>query len=143
MTKYIALFMLLLWSIIGLSQCKETLLPKANSKLEDYTYLKDVPVALKEVKESKDKRQVTVPVMLNKGTKYRFVVEDSQNHEGKLVFELFGERGRKVTSYLPDYDKHFSVLEFVCTQSGMYFMNFEFTGAKEGCGVVVYGFKKL
>lgn len=125
------------------SQCKEQLLPKANVKLDDYTFVKDIPVKLNEVKESKNKDMITIPVMLNKNTKYRFVIEDSKDYEGRLIFELFGEKGRKVSSYIPDIKKHFPVLEFTCSQTGMYFMNFQFEDSKEGCGILVYGFKNL
>lgn len=143
MLKTVLFISVIFSSLYVKSQCSETLLPEATKKLDTFTYTKDFKIKLKEVVQSRDEKYVSVSVMLNKGTKYRFVLDDAKEYEGRLIFELFSDRGRQLSSYEPVVEKHYTVLEYTCNRSGMYFMNFEFKDAKEGCGVLVYGFKKI
>lgn len=143
MLKYILLIIVIFSSFMAKSQCSSTLLPVASEQLEDFIYIKEFQVKLKEVKEARDANQITIPIMLNKGTKYRFVIDDAKEYEGRLIFELHSDRGKRIlSSYVEEVKKNYSVLEFVCNRSGMYFLNLEFQEYKEGCGLLVYGFKK-
>tara|TARA_B100000809_G_scaffold264708_1_gene321273 strand:+ start:1724 stop:2158 length:435 start_codon:yes stop_codon:yes gene_type:complete len=143
MIKTIIIVAIMFSSLNVISQCSQVLLPEVIRKLADFTYTKDFQIKLKEVKSSRDNGFMTIPVMLNKGMKYRFVLDDAKELEGRMIFELHNDRGkRKLSSYVIDLDKHYSVLEFICGLSGMYFLNFEFKDTKAGCGVLVYGFKR-
>jgi len=143
MLRLILVISVIFSSLLVKSQCNETLLPEVTNKLEIFTYIKDFNIKLKEVKESRDVGQITIPVMLNKETTYRFVLDDTKEFEGRLIFELFSDRGKQLSSYEPVVKKHYYILEYKCQRSGMYFFNFEFKDAKAGCGVLAYGFKKM
>ena len=106
MLKYGLLTVVVFSFLVVKSQCSSTLLPEANKKLETYTYVKDFQIKLKEVKEARDKNQITIPVMLNKGTKYRFVIDDAKEYDGRLIFELHSDRGtRQLSSYVKEVKK--------------------------------------
>jgi len=142
--KYFILAIISCFTFVAKSQCSATLLPSATKKLADFTYVKDFQIKLRQVRTARDKKQITMSVMLNKGTKYRFVLDDSKDAEGRLIFELFSDKGkRQVSSFRPEIKKHYYILEYICNASGMYFLNFEFEDFKAGCGVLVYGFKPL
>ena len=139
-TKYIIIFLAVFFPYIVNAQCSEKLLPEMSKKLDTYIYVKDFKIKLKKVEEARDRNQITIPVMLNKNTKYRFVVDDAKEYEGRLVFELFSDRGKQLSSYVVELEKHYPILDYHCNTSGMYYLNFEFKDDKGGCGVVLYGF---
>ena len=126
------------------SQCRDALFPEVMKKIDTHTYIKDFQIKLKEVKTARDKDQITMPIMLSKGNKYRFVLNDAKEFQGRLIFELYSDRGaRKLQNYIKEIDKFYDVVEFDCHTSGMYFLNLTFKDKKEGCGVLAYGFTKL
>lgn len=141
MKKFTLLFVVIFLSFTAKSQCDEKVINEAKSKLETSIYVKDFKVKLKTVTTTKDIKYMTYPIMLNKGVRYKFVLADDKAFEGRLIFELANDRGRQLSSYIPEIKKHFAVLEYSCNASGMYFVNLEFENAKEGCGVLMYGVK--
>jgi len=142
MLKYITFIIIIFSFLTGKSQCTDELLTEASKSLDNFVYVKDFKIKLKEAVEKRDAKEVTYTVILNKGVNYKFILADAKEYDGKLVFELFGDRGKLVSSYNEDLDKHYSVIEYSCKRSGMYFINLGFEGAKEGCGILVYSFEK-
>lgn len=143
MVKNIVLLTLSLFFFTTIkAQCNDQLLVAASEKLETFTYVKDFKVKLKEVKTKKDPENVTYTVILNKDMKYRFIVEDAKDFPGRMIFELYGERGKIMSSYNPDTQKHYAILEYNCTKTSIHYINIGFQDKKEGCGVLIYSFKK-
>lgn len=143
MLKYLTLTIFLFSVLIVKSQCDgKQLLTEASKSLENFVYVKDFKINLKEAVEKRDPKSITHFVLLNKDVKYRFILAEAEGYEGKLIFDLFGDRGIVVSSYNQDTKKHYSVLEFACKKSGMYSISLGFEGAKEGCGMLVYSLEK-
>ncbi|MBW6483359.1 MAG: hypothetical protein K0B10_09880 [Vicingaceae bacterium] len=122
------------------AQCNDQLLIAASEKLESFIYVKDFKIKLKEVKAKKDPENVTYTVILNKDMKYRFIIEDAKDFPGRMIFELYGDRGKIMSSYNPGTKKHYTVLEYNCTKTGIHYINVGFQDKQEGCGVLVYSF---
>lgn len=142
MKRFLFLIGVTLSSLPMSAQCNDQLIAVANQKLDSYVYVRDFKIELKEAKKKKDKKSFTYTVILNKEIKYRFILEDAKEFEGRLVFELIGSKGKIMSSYNEKTKKHYKVLEYSCKRSGVHYINLGFSETKEGCGVLVYSFKK-
>ena len=81
-------------------------------------------------------------MILNKGTAYRFIMNDADGFKGKIVMDLFDRRGKLISSYNTSSDKHYEVIDMLCKQTGVHQIAISFTEGQEGCGVVVLGFQQ-
>jgi hypothetical protein len=139
--SYIAAILLL--SCISLNanaQCNDQLLNVAIEAAGDFTYLKDFKVKMKKAKRNSPAPTMKYTVMLSKGNKYKLVGASAQDYDGKIVFELYDQRGKIGSSYNHTTRKHYKEVEFICKKSGAYYVLVYFQDGYEGCGVAMLSF---
>jgi len=104
---------------------------------KDAKYLKDFRIELGETSNQNELRYKT-NISLWKNTKYRFTICSSENSNGQLYLTLKDEANRvALTSYDKQTGKTYQFVDFVCNRSGIYQLNFDFTGGQQGSGVGV------
>jgi len=115
----------------------EDLLKKHAASLDDYVFIKAFPI---ETSKTADKAEYSY--VLSRGINYRIVVCDG-DEEKKMVVNLL-DRNKKLiaTNYLKSNKKFYSTLNYVCSATGVYYVEASFEGEKKGCGLNILGFKK-
>jgi len=116
----------------------EELLKKYASELDDYVFIKSFPI---ETTKTGDKAEYSY--VLSRGINYRIVVCD-QGEEGKKMVVSLLDRNKKLiaTNYLKSSKKFYATLNYVCSATGVYYVEASFEGEKKGCGLNILGFKK-
>ena len=147
MKRMMIILMAASFSLAGFNsyaQCDDQLIAEVADALGEYNYLKDYKVWMpKAKKKNKLPPQVAYNIILNKGKKYRFLINYSEELPGELKFEMFHAKGGMV---LTNYDglsrEYYNGVEFVCKATAMYTISVSFSDGQEGCGVVIVGFEE-
>lgn len=130
---------LLISSFTLSNQCDpEELLKKHASSLDEYVFIKSFPI---ETSKSDDVAQYSY--VLSRGINYRIVVCDEDVAGKKMTVSLY-DRNKKLiaTNYLKSKKKFFGTINYVCSATGVYYIEASFEGQKNGCGLNILGFKK-
>ena len=116
----------------------DKLLAACAASLEDYVFIKSFKV---ESGKSGDKTEYSY--VLSRGVNYRIVVGEAAGESGKMIVNLF-DRNKKLiaTNYLKSSKKIFPVINYMCSATGVYYVEAFFEGDKKGCGINILGFKK-
>jgi hypothetical protein len=122
------------------SQCNDQLIRDASNKVGNFYYVKDFKIKFKKAKKNKVNKMLH-SVILNRNTTYLFILGDAKEYEGRILFQMFGDKGKLLSSYNPNADKYYEKLQFTCESTGMYQITLEFSEGKEGCGILVYASK--
>ena len=68
-----------------------------------------------------------------KNTKYRFTLCNSDDSEGKLILNLKDDSNKIVaSSYDQKTGKTYAFIDFLCSKSGIYQLNYDFAGGQPG-----------
>jgi hypothetical protein len=115
----------------------EALLKKYAKELDDYVFIRSFLV---ETSNSGDKAEYSY--VLSRSINYRIVVCD--NEDGKHMTVNLLDRNRKLiaTNYMKGSKKYFPAINYVCSATGVYYVEVTFERDKKGCGVNILGFKK-
>jgi hypothetical protein len=98
-------------------------------------YLKDFRIQLGQATPQGELRY-KANMSLWKNTKYRFTLCNSYNSKGQLVFDLRDESDHIVASSVDEKTgKNYKFIDFMCNKSGIYRLNYDFTGRQQGSGV--------
>ena len=130
---------LLMCSFTTSNSCDpEELLKKHAASLDDYVFIKSFPI---ETAKTGDKAEYSY--VLSRGINYRVVICD-QGEEGKKMIVNLLDRNKKLiaTNYLKSTKKFYPTLNYVCSATGVYYVEAFFEGDKKGCGLNILGFKK-
>ena len=116
----------------------EELLKKYAASLDDYVFIKSFPI---ETSKAGDKAEYSY--VLSRGINYRIVICD-QGEEGKKMIVNLLDRNKKLiaTNYLKSNKKFYPTLNYVCSATGVYYVEAFFEGEKKSCGLNILGFKK-
>jgi hypothetical protein len=139
--KFVLVTFGMLAASASFAQCEDQLLAKAANMIGDYTYTKDFRVKLKKAKKNESLPFVKQAVILNKGVKYRIFLCNADEYPGQLVFELYNNEKKILSSYDVDRQKHFKIIEFDCKQTGAYTAIMYFQEGQEGCAISVIAFE--
>ncbi|WP_317898032.1 hypothetical protein [Aurantibacillus circumpalustris] len=116
----------------------EELLKKHAASLDDYVFIKSFPI---ETSKSDDKAEYSY--VLSRGINYRIVVCDEGVAGKKMVVNLLDRNKKLIASnYLKSTKKFYGSLNYVCSATGVYYVEAFFEGDKKGCGLNILGFKK-
>jgi hypothetical protein len=100
-------------------------------------YLKDFRIQLGNATPQGELRY-KANMTLWKNTRYRFTLCNSNDSKGQLIFILSNESDRIVaTSIDKKSGKSYRFIDYVCDKSGIYRLNYDFTGRQQGSGVGV------
>jgi len=124
------------------AQCDDKLISDVADGLDKYNYLKDYKVWLPKTKKNKLPATVSYNLILNKGKKYRFLINQADALPGKLKFEMYAEgKGMVLTNFDGLSAMYYGGVEFQCQATSMYTITISFSEGEEGCGVVIVGFE--
>jgi len=100
-------------------------------------YLKDFRIQLGKA-TSQGELRYKANMSLWKNTKYRFTLCNSDDSKGQLILNLKDDANKIVaSSYDQKTGKTYAFIDFVCNKSGIYQLNYDFTGGQQGSGVGV------
>jgi hypothetical protein len=105
-------------------------------------YLKDFRIMLGE-SASRGEPRYKANMSLWKNTRYRFTMCNSDNSKGKLILNLKDDTNKVVVSSVDKKSgKTYAYVDFVCNKSGIYQLNYDFTGGQQGSAVGVVSLLK-
>lgn len=100
-------------------------------------YLKDFRIQLGKA-ASQGELRYKAHMSLWKNTTYRFTLCNSNDSKGQLFINLKDDTNTIVASSFDQKTGHtYSFIDFVCNKSGIYQLNYDFTGSQQGSGVGV------
>ena len=62
--------------------------------------------------------------------------------DGKVIMDLFDRKGKLLSSYDVQRNKHYQVIDITCRSTGVHQVALSFSEGKAGCAVVVMGFSE-
>jgi len=144
MKKYIVIFAFLLATgLLSYGQSSDPLVSNcainagANAK-----YLKDFRVQLGKSANQTDLR-FKANMSLWKNTKYRFSLCNAEDSKGQLILTIKDDANKEILStYDKKSGKVYPFVDFTCNKSGIYQLNYDFTGGQQGSGVGVVSMLK-
>jgi hypothetical protein len=78
-----------------------------------------------------------------KNTKYRFSLCNAEDSKGQLILTIKDESNKEILStYDKKTGKVYPFVDFTCNKSGIYQLNYDFTGGQQGSGVGVVSMVK-
>jgi hypothetical protein len=100
-------------------------------------YLKDFRIQLGKAIKPGELRYKT-QISLWKNTKYRFTLCNSNESKGQLILNLKDDSNNIVASSIDKKSgKTYQFIDFFCNKSGIYLLDYDFTGGQQGSGVGV------
>ena len=144
MKKYfITLAFLLAAGLLSYGQSSDPLVSNcainagANAK-----YLKDFRVQLGKSANQTELR-FKANMSLWKNTKYRFSLCNAEDSKGQLILTIKDDANKEILStYDKKSGKVYPFVDFTCNKSGIYQLNYDFTGGQQGSGVGVVSMVK-
>lgn len=108
----------------------------------DAKYLKDFRIQLGKAAAQSDLRY-KANISLWKNTKYRFTMCNTEDSKGQLILSIKDGANKVVlSSFDKNSGKTYSFVDFICNKSGIYQLNYDFTGGQQGSGVGVVSMVK-
>jgi hypothetical protein len=102
---------------------------------EKAKYLKDFRIQLGEATPRSELRYKAT-ISLWKNTRYRFTLCSSEDSKGMLILDLKDQADRIVaSSFDQETGRTYKFIDFLCSKSGVYRLNYDFTGRHQGSGV--------
>lgn len=138
MNKYFLLLVFFLAGIFSQAQSTDPLVSNCVMNAgPDTRYLKDFRIQLAQGSPSADMRY-KAQMSLWKNTKYRFSLCNSDESQGQLILTIKDAANKEIlSSFDKKNGKIYPFIDFICNKSGIYTLNFDFDGAKQGSGVGV------
>jgi hypothetical protein len=132
------LFCLLASSMISFGQITDSFAGScAVSAGAKARYLKDFRIQLGKAAPQGELRY-KANMTLWKNTKYRFTLCNSNNSKGQLIFNLRDGSDQVVASSIDQKTgQTYKFIDYTCNKSGIYSLNYDFTGRQQGSGVGV------
>ena len=138
----LVLFPVLLSTQGAKAQCGEPLVEICYPKLGDFKYLNSFPIRIKKSKRGEPPTVMKHSLIFNSGTKYRFVLSNAEEFDGKLILNLYNSQNVVKSSVEYSTGKYFDMIEFDCKKAGIYYLTFYFEDGKEGCALCLMGQKE-
>ena len=105
-------------------------------------YLKDFRVQLGKSANQTELR-FKANMSLWKNTKYRFSLCNAEDSKGQLILTIKDDANKEILStYDKKSGKVYPFVDFTCNKSGIYQLNYDFTGGQQGSGVGVVSMVK-
>jgi hypothetical protein len=134
----ISLFVLLAFAAYSYGQSADPLVSNCVMNAgSGAKYLKDFRIQLGK-SPAGDELRYKAQISLWKNTKYRFSMCNSDDSKGKLILKIKDDANKVVlSSFDQKTGKTYPFIDFVCSKSGIYQLNYDFTDGQQGSGVGV------
>ncbi|TAL66355.1 MAG: hypothetical protein EPN88_08555 [Bacteroidetes bacterium] len=105
-------------------------------------YLKDFRIQLGKA-VSQSELRFRANMSLWKNTKYRFSMCNTADSKGQLILKIKDDGNKEIlSSFNQKTGMTYPYVDFICQKSGIYQLNFDFTGGQQGSGVGVVSMVK-
>lgn len=123
----------------GFAQCSsDAFLDNCSSALEDFTFVKSF-----NYENPKGGKKNEYSYVFSKGSMYRIVVCDENIADNKMIISLFDRNHKLIaSSFDKKTKKHYPTLNYPCSATGVYYIEYTFQGDKAKCGINILGFNK-
>jgi len=140
---FITISFLLTIGLVSFGQTTDLLVGKCVISAGDNAkYLKDFRIQLGKG-DAQGELRFKAPCSLWKNTKYRFTMCNTQDSKGQLYLSIKDDVNKTViSSFDQKTGKTYPYIDFICNKSGIYQLNYDFTGAQQGSGVGVISMLK-
>lgn len=136
-----AFFFLFVGNNEAKAQCKQQMVYQCATKGRNAIYLRDFNTKLRKVRPGEESGTKWT-VVLNKGTRYRFILCTPPEFEDKVVLTLFDSQHPEDVPWGKTEDGR-PIFDYVCGRSGMYYVSIRFKdgkGSKKTCAVGIMSF---
>ncbi len=138
--KFLLIVAGVLLSFTADAQCGLALKDVTLKEIGKVTYLKDFRVRLPEGKNPKKAPMKEFPILLNKGTHYRFNVKADSSCTDQVILKLYDYTKYYGGNYDPDDGTSYEYFDFFCSKTQVYYLSMSFAEAKAGCAVTIVSF---
>lgn len=136
---FFSLIFFFLIVFVGKGQCDiDALMSKYAPVLDEFVFIKSFNV---EVKKDGDKS--TYSYVFSRGNEYRIVLSGESASGKKMIINLL-DRDKKLiaSNFLKTGKKFYPTVNYICSATGVYYVEAYFEGDKQGCGINILGVKK-
>lgn len=121
------------------AQCSsDAFLDNCSSALEEFTFIKSF-----NYENPKGGKKNEYSYVFSKGSMYRVVVCDENIADNKMIISLYDRNHKLIaSSFDKKSKKHYPSLNYPCSATGVYYIEYTFQGDKAKCGINILGFSK-
>jgi hypothetical protein len=105
------------------AQCKQQKVYECARQGGNAIYLRDFNTKLRSVKSSADLNGTKWPVVLNRGTRYRFILCTPAGSGNDVKLTLFDSKSPETSPYNSTEKSGSDMFDFVCNRSGVYYVS--------------------
>ena len=125
------------------AQCKQQRVYHCARQGGNAIYLRDFNTKLKAVRSARDINGNKWPVVLNRGTRYRFILCTPTGFANDVKLTLFDTRHPESRPWNSTEKSGKNIFDFVCERSGVYYISIRFKegrGKRKTCAVGILSF---
>ena len=136
---FLSFIFFFLIDFVGKSQCDaDALMSRYAPVLDDFVFIKSFNIDVK-----KDGEKSTYSYVFSRGNEYRIVLSEQSKTGKKMIINLL-DRDKKLiaSNFLKAGKKFYPTVNYICSATGVYYIEAYFDGDKQGCGINILGVKK-
>ncbi len=125
------------------AQCKQQRVYKCARQGGNAIYLRDFNTKLRAVRSSRSINGTKWPVVLNRGTRYRFILCTPIKSRNDVKLTLFDSRHPETKPWNSTEKSNTDKFDFICKRSGVYYVSIRFKpgkGRSKTCAVGILSF---
>ncbi len=125
------------------AQCKQQRVYQCARKGGNAIYLRDFNTKLKAVRSERSINGTKWPVVLNRGTRYRFILCTPSGHKNDVKLTLFDSKHPETKPWNSTEKSGRNMFDFICKRSGVYYVSIRFKpgrGKRKTCAVGILSF---
>ncbi len=125
------------------AQCKQQRVYSCARKGGNAIYLRDFNTKLKAVRSERSINGTKWPVVLNRGTRYRFILCTPSGASNDVKLTLFDSKHPELKPWNSTEKSGRNMFDFICKRSGVYYVSIRFKrgkGRRKTCAVGILSF---
>ncbi len=125
------------------AQCKQQRVYHCARKGGNAIYLRDFNTKLKAVRSERSINGTKWPVVLNRGTRYRFILCTPSGFANDVKLTLFDSKHPETRPWNSTEKSGGNMFDFICKRSGVYYVSIRFKqgkGKRKTCAVGILSF---
>ena len=127
----------------AIAQCKQQRVYQCARQGGNAIYLRDFNTKLRSVRSSGSINGTKWPVVLNRGTRYRFILCTPPGFGNDVKLTLFDSRNPETSPWNSTEKSGGDKFDFICKRSGVYYVSIRFKeghGKRKTCAVGILSF---
>ncbi len=141
MLKYKIHSLLIIFMLLAFNykaQCNlDALMSKYAPVLEDFMFVKSFNVEVK-----KDGEKSNYSYVFSRGAEYKIVLSEGAGGKKMIINLLDRDKKLIASNYIKASKKNYPSINYICSATGVYYIEAYFDGDKTNCGINILGVKK-